>query len=63
MHNGLSIYQTKDYISCLTTPFQHITFNRPVVGKTKLLCQKSQQTHYYYRIATKFAKAYQNLLL
>jgi len=33
------------------------------MGKTTLLCPKSQQTHYYYRIATKFAKAYQYLLL
>jgi len=32
------------------------------VGKTTL-CQKSQQTHYYYRLATKLAKAYQYLLL
>jgi len=38
-------------------------FNRPVVGKTTLLRQKSQQTHYYYRIATKLAKAYHHLLL
>jgi len=28
------------------------------VGKTTLLRQKSQQAHYYYRIATKLAKAY-----
>jgi len=32
-------------------------------GKTALLRQKSQQTHYYYIIATKIAKAYQYLLL
>jgi len=33
------------------------------VGETTLLRQKSQQTHYYYRIATKRAKAYKYLLL
>jgi len=65
MHNGLSIYQTKyckttfPALPCLSS----IIFNRPVVGKTALLRQKSQQTHYYYRIATKLAKAYQYLLL
>jgi len=65
MHNGLSIYQTK---YCKTT-FRaspcpsYILFNRPVVGKTALLRQKSQQTYYYYRTATKLAKAYQYLLL
>jgi len=32
------------------------------VGKTTLR-QKSQQAHYYYRIATKLAKAYHYLLL
>jgi len=32
-------------------------FNRPVVGKTALLRLRSQQTHYYYRIATKLAKS------
>jgi len=37
-------------------------FNRPVVGKTTLP-QKSQQTHYYYSIATKLAKACHYLLL
>ena len=41
----------------------YITFNRPVVGKITLLYQKSQQTHYYYRIAAKLVKAYQYLLL
>jgi len=65
MHNGLSIYQIKYCkttflaLSCLS----YILFNRPVVGKTTLLRQKSQQTHYYCRIATKLANAYQNLLL
>jgi len=38
-------------------------FNRSVVGKTTLLRQKSQQAHYYYRILTKFEKAYHYLLL
>jgi len=33
------------------------------VGKTTVLRQKSQQTYYYYRIATKLAKTYQYLLL
>jgi len=33
------------------------------VGKTTLLCQKSQQTGYYCGIATKLAKAYQYLSL
>jgi len=65
MHNGLSIYQTK---YCKTTflafpCLSYIQFNRPVVGKIALLRQKSQQTHYYHRIATKLAKAYQYLLL
>jgi len=41
----------------------YILFNRPVVGKTALLRLKSHQTHYYCRIATKLAKAYQYLLL
>jgi len=44
----------------LATP---VLFNRPVVGKTVLLRQKSKQTHYYYRIATNHTKAYQYLLL
>jgi len=65
MHKGLSIYQTK---YCKTTFLVspclcYILFNRPVVGKTALLRQKSQQTHYYYRTATKIAKAYKYLLL
>jgi len=65
MHNGLSVYQTK---YCKTTflalpRLSYIIFNRPVVGKTKLLRQKSQQTHYYCRIATKLANAYQYPLL
>ena len=34
----------------------YIPFNRPAVGKTALLRQKLQQTHYYYRISTKLAK-------
>ena len=58
MHTGLSICQTK---YCKTTFLAspclcYILFNRPVVGKTALLRQKSQQTHYYYRIATKLQK-------
>jgi len=49
MHNGLSIYQTK---YCKTTflalpCLSYTLFNRPVVGKTTWLRQKSQQTHYY----------------
>ena len=64
MHNRLSIYQTKYYkttfLALLCLPY--IIFNRPVVGKTTLLHQKSQETHYYYRIATKLAKSYQYLL-
>jgi len=60
MINGLSIYQT---MYCKTTFLElprlsYITFNRSAVGKTILLRQKPLQTHYYYRIATKFAKAY-----
>jgi len=65
IHNGLSIYQTK---YCKTTfralpCLSSMLFNRPVVGKTALLRQKSQQAHYYYRIANKLAKAYQYQLL
>ena len=65
LYNGLSIYHTKN---CKTTflalpHLSYIIFNRPVVGKTTLLRQKSQQAHCYYRIATKHAKAYQYLLL
>jgi len=65
MHKGLSIYQTK---YCKTTflalpCLSYIIFNRPVVGKTTLLRQKSQQTHYYCRIATQLANAYKNMLL
>ena len=65
VHNELSIYQTKHRkTTFLALPrVSSITFNRPVVGKTTLLRQKSQQTHYYYRIATKLAKTYQYLLL
>jgi len=33
------------------------------MGKTTLLCQKPQQMRYYYRIATKLAKAHKYLLL
>jgi len=65
MHNGLSIDQNK---YCKTTflalpRVSYIMFNRPVVGKTTLLRQKSQQAHYYYIIATKLAKVYHYLLL
>jgi len=65
MYNGLSIYQTK-YCKTMFVALprlSYIIFNRPVVGKAKLLRQKLQQTHYYYRIATKFAKVYQYPLL
>jgi len=41
----------------------YIIFNRPVVDKTILLRQKSQQAYYFYRIATKLAKACQYQLL
>jgi len=37
--------------------------NRLVVGKTILLRQKSRQTNYLFRIATKLAKAYRYQLL
>jgi len=67
MQNGLSIYQTK---YCKTTflvltRLSYITFNCQVMGKKHcyVLRQKSQQTHDYYRIATKLAKPYQYLLL
>jgi len=65
MYNGLSIYQVKHCKTMfLTLPrLSYKIFNRPVVGKSTLLCQKSQQTHSYYRIAKKLAKAYQYLLL
>ena len=58
MHNGLSIYQNK---FCEATFFAlpriaYITCNRPVVGKTKSLCKKSQQSHCYCRIANKLIK-------
>jgi len=65
MHNGLSIYQT-EYCKAtfLASPFLcFILSNCPTVGKTALSRQKSQPTHYYNRIATKRAKAYQYLLL
>jgi len=65
MHNGLSFCET---MYCKTTflalpRLSYIIVNRPVVGKTTLLRQKSQQTHYHYRIAINLAKAYQYLLL
>jgi len=34
----------------------YLIFNCAVVGKTTLLRQKSQQIHYYHRIATKLQK-------
>jgi len=37
----------QDYISLLPR-LSYIIFNRPVVRKTTLLRQKSQQTHYLY---------------
>jgi len=45
MHNGLSIYQTKYCkITFLALPrLSYILCNRPAVGKTTLLRQKSQQ--------------------
>jgi len=50
---------------CKTTQprLLYIIFNRAVVGKTTSLRKKSQQAHYYYRIATKLATAYHYLLL
>jgi len=65
MYNGLSFYQTTYCkTTFLTLPrVTYIIFNRPVVGKATLLRSKSQQTHCYYRIATKLAKAYQYVLL
>jgi len=69
MHNGLSIYQNKYCnITFLAMPRLSFTIlNRPVVCKTTLLRQKSQQTYillqnckaHYCRID---AKAYQYLL-
>ena len=58
MHNGVGICQTK---YCKTTFLAltclvHLIFYHPVVGKTTLLRQTLQQTHYYFRIATKLAK-------
>jgi len=49
MHNGLSIYQTKySKTTFLAVPcLSSILFNRPVVGKTALLRQKSQKNHYH----------------
>ena len=41
----------------------YIILNHPVMGKTTLLHQKSQQTHYYYRRVIKPYNAYQYLLL
>jgi len=65
MHNGLSIYQTKYCKTKFLTSscLSYILFNRPVAGKTALLRQKSHQTHYYCRIAIKFAKVSQYPLL
>jgi len=65
MHNALNVCQTKYCKTTFSTlPRQsYIIFNRPVVGKTTLFRPKSQQAHYYYRTATKLAKAYQYLLL
>jgi len=66
MHNGLSICQNKFCKTAILAyhAYPVLIFNRPVVGKTTVLRQKSYQTHYYYyRIATTLAKAYKNLLL
>jgi len=63
MHNGLIIYQTKRPPFLALPCKANTIFNRPVVGKTRLLSQKSQQTHYYYIIATNLAKACHYLLL
>jgi len=65
MHTGVSFYQTmyRKTMFLALLRLTYIIFNRPVVGKTTLLCPKSQQAHYYYRIATKVAKLYQYLLL
>ena len=41
----------------------YIIFNRVVAGKTTILRQKSQLSHYYYRIATKLVKTHHYLLL
>ena len=67
MQKELSIYQTtycKTTFLALTR-LSYITFNCQVVGKKHcyVLRQKSQQTHDYYKIATKLAKAYEYLLL
>jgi len=49
-HNGLSTYQNQ--VGYCKTTFlaspclSYILFNRPIEGKTALLRQKSQQTHY-----------------
>ena len=62
MHNGLSFYQNK-YCKTTFLAMPHLSYiisNRPVVGKTTLLRPKSQQTRYYYKIASKRAKAYQH---
>jgi len=60
----LSIYQTKySKNTFLALPcLSYITFNREVVGKTALLCQKLQPTHDCYKMATKLAEAYHYLL-
>jgi len=46
----------------LAIRLSYMIFNRPVVGKTISLGQKSQQTHCYCRIAKKLTKAYEYLL-
>jgi len=65
MHSGLNIYQIKYYdTTFLALPrIAYIIFNCPIVGKTTLLHQKLQQTHYNYRIVPKIVKTYENLLL
>jgi len=57
----ISFYFPCDYIGAHA---ELQSANRPVVlGKTTSLRQKRRQTHYYYRIVTKRAKAHQHLLL
>jgi len=65
MHSGLSIYQTKD---CETTflalpRIAYIILYYPIVGKTTLLYQKLQQTHYNYRTAPKIAKTSKSVVV
>jgi len=64
MHNGQSIYQTKKVLYCKTMflAFPRLGYficNLLVMGKTVLLRRKSQQANYYFKFATKPAKAYQ----